>query len=141
MAYNSDQLVLGTKTALTNLSASAAQYTLVKSTATTTFSQQVTAGAVVIGVLQDRPIAGQPGLVAVAGVTKVRVNSTAHAAIAVGDKLTCSTAAGAIPSTLLTRFPFCRSLETLSSNSPATALITVQLTMEGGGSTGAAAGA
>ena len=141
MPFTGDQLVLGTKSAISDLSARTNQYLLVKSTASGDFSPQVTAGGPCIGILQDRPISGEPGQIAVAGVSKLRINSTAHDAIAVGDKLSASTAAGGIISTAVAVFTVARALETLSSNSPATAQITVLLTFEGAGSSADAGGA
>ena len=141
MAENNDRLVLGTKTAGADFSARASQYLLMKSTTSGTFAKQVSVGGRVVGVLLDRPASGQPGALCVLGVCKVRVNSTAHAAIAVGDKLCASTAAGAIPSTLITRYSFGIALETLSSNSAANTIITCLVNHSGAGSSGTAAGA
>lgn len=122
----------GTKTAGADLSAAAKQYTLVKSTGAN-FTQQVTAGGVVYGVLQDRPGSSQAGNIAISGIVRVRKDSTAVAAIAVGTKLQASTSAAAIPATALSDYIFGRSREIMSSGT--TGFLSVNLTMEGHGST------
>jgi hypothetical protein len=139
MAYQLTSPFLGTLQATADYSSATSQYTLVKSTSATTCTKQVTAGGVVVGVLQDTPASGKAGNIQYFGVTKVRVDSTSHAAIAVGNKLRCSTSACALPSTLGTYFVFGRALETLAANT--TGIITCQLTFEGGGSSGNAAAA
>ena len=127
----------GTRTATANYSSATDQYTLVKSTSGTTFTQQTSAGGVCIGVLQDTPASGSAGNIQLTGVTRVRVDSTSHAAIAVGDKLRCSTSAAALPSTAVAYYVLGRSLDTLSSNS--TGVIWMLLTHQGSGSSGNAA--
>lgn len=142
MAYEIPVLPVGVMTATANYSSATSQYTLVKSTSISTFTKQTTVGAPVTGVLQDTPSSGQAGQIMMYGITKVRVNSTAHAAIAVGDALHCSTSACALPlstagGTRVTKYVWGRALETLSSNS--TGIITALITHQGSGSSGAAA--
>lgn len=141
MAYEIPVLFDGTKTATANYSSAKAQFTVVKSTSATTFTKQTSALNPALGILQDTPSSGTQGSIMLLGITKARVTSTSHAAIAVLDKLTCSTAGGVIPQstaqgTRVRQYVLGRALETLSSNS--TGVITMFLTHEGGGSSGAA---
>ncbi len=129
----------GTRQALANYSSATDAFTLVRSTANATFSQATAATVFILGVLQEPTASGAPGPIAISGVSKVRVDSTAHAAIAVGDKLICSTSAAALPgATTVTQYVWGRALETLSSNS--TGVITALITHEGAGSTNAVTG-
>lgn len=134
MANDFGLLDLGTKTAAGNYSSASSQFTVVKSTAAN-FTKQTSAGGIAIGVLQDLPSSGQPGVIRCIGISKVRVNTTAHSAIAVGDKLCASTGAGVIGSTTVARYVLGRALTSLSSNS--TGIIDMLLTHEGAGSSGA----
>lgn len=139
MAWESPLQFDGSRTALENLSSAKAQFLVVKTTAATTFKRQTSAAGVVYGVLQDTPTSGTQGSIMIAGITKVRVNSTAHTAVAVLDKLVASTKAGVIPATTaagtyVTKYVIGRALDTLSSNS--TGIITMLITREGGGSSG-----
>jgi len=130
---------MGTLKATADYSSATDQFTLVKSTSISTMTQQVTAGGVVVGILQDTPGSGYAGQVQYFGISKVRVDTTSHSAIAVGNKLRCSTSAAALPSTLGTYYVFGRALEALAANT--TGVITCMITHEGGGSSGNAAAA
>jgi hypothetical protein len=133
-------LQTGDRTALQNLSSATSQYILVRSTADTTFGRTAVDGERCDGVLQDTPSSGEPGNVMLLGVSVVRVNSTAHTAIAVGDKLMCSTNGGALPSTGgVAQYVVGRAWQTLAANT--TGLIPMLITHQGGGSTGAGAAA
>lgn len=136
MALEFDILTLGDRTAAADYSSATNQFRLVTSTANTTFSRVATAGSKVLGVLQDTPASGEPGAIRLYGISKVRVNSTAHAAIAIMNKLRASSVGGAMPSTAVANYIWGRALETLSSNS--TGVITAFITHEGSGSSGAA---
>ena len=71
-----------------------------------------------------------------AKIAKVRKDSTGVAAIAVGDKLICSTSAAVTPATgdaSSAQFVIGRALEAMASGT--TCVITCHLTFEGGGST------
>lgn len=139
MAFENPLLVLGTKTATANYSSASANYRFVRSTSNTTFTRIATSGAAGIGVLLDTPSSGKMGAIQVAGIAKVRL-STARAAIAVGDKIRSNASGFAVPSTAKsTYYVFGRALESASSNTAG--LLTIHLTHEGGGSTGAASGA
>lgn len=140
MAFEYPLLVFGDRSAIANYSSASSQYCVVKSTAATSFSKQVTKGGVALGVLQDTPSSGAFGAIMHMGATRVRVNTTAHPKIAIGDKLRASTRAGVEGSTAnVAYYVLGRALETLSSNS--TGIITMLLTHQGGGSSGAASGA
>lgn len=133
-------IMLGDRTAVANYSSAVAQYTLVKTTANTNFSQQKTGGGPVYGVLQDTPSSGTAGNIMVLGVSRVRVNNATHLGIVTGDKLRASTTAGAKPSTAsVTNYVFGRALETLTTNS--TGVIWALITHQGSGSTTVQGGA
>lgn len=143
MAWESPVLFDGTRTAMANYSSAKAQFTLVKSTSATTFKQNTAGTTPTYGVLQDTPTSGVQGSIMIMGITKIRVTSTSHAAIAVMDKLICSTKAGALPLSTAqgankAMYILGRALDTLSSNS--TGVITAILRYEGGGSTAAKGG-
>lgn len=139
MAYEYALESLGTLTSIGNYSSASSQYCVVKTTGAGTFSKQTTVGGPSLGVLQDLPSSGYVGSVGFKGVSKVRVNTTSHAAIAVGDKLCASSGAGVRGSTAVGRFVIGRALAAVSANS--TAIIPMLITLEGAGSTSAAAGA
>ena len=140
MAYEiPNQVLLGTLTASSDYNDAADQYTFVTSTGTN-FKKVTTAGAPVLGVLQDRPSSGTAGTICIHGVTKVRVSNTTHAAIAVMDKLRCSTVSGAMPSTAnVAYYVVGRALEALGANT--TGIITMLITHQGAGSSGTPSGA
>ena len=140
MAYElPGQVILGTLTASSDYNDAADQFCFVTSTGTN-FKKVTTAGAPVLGVLQDRPSSGTAGAIAVSGVTKVRVLNTTHTAIAVMDKLRCSTLGGAMPSTAnVGYYVVGRALEALGSNT--TGIITMLITHQGAGSSGTPSGA
>lgn len=138
MAFELNQDRIGHLTAAGDYNDAADQYCVVRSTGTN-FTIQTTAGGVAIGVLQDRPSSGNAGNIAVFGVTKVRVNTTAHAAIAVSDKLCASTAGGVIASTLAARYVLGRALEALAANT--TGIISMLITHQGTSSTSGQAAA
>ena len=85
MAYElPGQVILGTLTASSDYNDAADQFTFVTSTGSN-FKKQTTAGAPVLGILQDRPSSGTAGAICVLGVTKARVANATHTAIAVMD--------------------------------------------------------
>lgn len=140
MAWEFPILVLGDRTATANYSSATSQFIVVKSTSNTTFTKQTTKGGAVLGVLQDTPSSGQAGAIMHYGVSKVRCLTTSHTAIAVMAKLCASTKGGVIPSTGgVSQYVLGRALEALSSNS--TGIITMLITHQGGGSSGAATAA
>ena len=142
MAWEHGLLDIGAFTAAGNYSSAAAQYRVVKLTTAADFTINVASSKPPIGVLQDRPSSGIAGLVRFQGVTKVRVLSTAHSLISIGNKLCASTLSkqgGVINSTLVSRYVIGRALEALSSGT--TGIITMLITHEGAGSTGTAAAA
>lgn len=141
MAWEHGLLDIGAFTAAGNYSSAAAQYRVVK-LSSGTVSINVASSQPTFGVLQDRPSSGFPALIRTGGVTKVRVLSTAHGAIAVGNKLCASTLSkqgGVINSTLASRYVIGRALEALGAAT--TGIITMLITHEGAGSTGTAAAA
>lgn len=139
MAYELPQYILGTLTASYDANDLLDQFVCVKTTGTN-FSVQVTAGGPVMGILQDRPSSGAPGAICVFGVTKARVSNTTHGAIAINDKLRCSTSGGVVPSTANAAYHVIgRALETMASNT--TGVITILFRPEGAGSTTAQTGA
>lgn len=125
---------LGDRTATADYSSATNQFRFVTSTSNTTFKRAASAGVPVLGVLQDTPASGEHGSIRVYGLSKVRVGTTSHAAIAIMDKIRTSSVGFAMPSTLGTRYVIGRALETLSSNS--TGVISMLITHEGGGSSG-----
>jgi hypothetical protein len=138
MSYELNQNHVGHFTAAGDYNDAVDQYCIVRSTGTN-FTLQTSAGGVALGVLQDRPSSGNAGLIAVFGVSKVRVNTTAHAAIAVFDKLCASTGGGVIASTLAARYVIGRALETQAANS--TGIIAMLITHQGTSSTSGQAAA
>lgn len=135
MAFESPLLNVGQFTASSDYNDAADQFCVVRLT---------TGGAVIkttgptqasLGVLQDRPSSGFAASVMVQGITKVRVVSTAGAAIVPGAKLAGGANGGAVLSTGVGRYTLGRALEALSS---ATAgIISMLITHEGAGSSGA----
>lgn len=140
MAYElPGQLILGTLTASSDYNDANDQFTCVTSTGSN-FKKQTSAGGPVLGILQDRPSSGTAGAICVGGVTKARVSNTSHAAIAVMDKLRCSSNGGIMPSSAsVTNYVIGRALEALASNT--TAVITILFRPEGAGSSGTQSGA
>jgi hypothetical protein len=134
MAYSAGLVIIGTKTAGADYSSSSDQYTLVKTTAAGTVTQQVTEGGVVFGILQNRPASGSAAAVAVSGISKCRMKA---ASVAVFDKLQASTAATAMAAAAKSDYTFGRALEA----STVACVMPVLITHQGGGSTEAAAGA
>ncbi|HEX9394955.1 MAG TPA: hypothetical protein VF923_09890 [Gemmatimonadales bacterium] len=136
MAWEFPLINAGDKTAAANYSSASSQFTVVRSTGTN-FTKQTTKGGVALGVLQDLPSSGQPGAIMYQGVSRVRVNTTAHPKINVGDKLRASTRAGVEGSTAnVVYYVLGRALDSLSSNS--TGIIPMLITHQGGGSSGIA---
>lgn len=124
----------GSKTAAGDYNDEVDQFLCVRSTGTN-FTVQTTPGGVVYGVLQDRPSSGTPGTIAVAGICKVRVTNATHTAIAVGDKLRCSTNGGVLPSTAnVAYYVLGRAREALATNT--TGIISMLITHQGAGSSG-----
>src|SRR6266700_6355214 len=129
MAFEYPVLPLGHLTAAANYSSASSQFTVVRSTAAN-FTKQTTKGGVVTGVLQDLPSSGQPGVLMAFGISRARVNTTAHPKINVGDKLRASTRAGVEGSTAnVNYYVLGRAMDSLSSNS--TGIITVLITHQG----------
>lgn len=134
MAYELQQFTVGTLTAAGDYNDDLDQFCLYRTTGSN-FTLQTTIGAPVFGVLQDRPSSGTPGTLCVLGVTKARCLNTSHAAIAVGDKLRCSTLGGIMPSSAnVAYYVIGRALEALASNT--TGVITILFRPEGAGSSG-----
>lgn len=138
MSFEKPLFHLGELVAAGNYSSATSQFTLVYTTGGGKFKKQTTNGGWTLGVLQDTPSSGVAGNIMVQGVTKVRVTATSHAAIVPGDKLTCSTAAAAIPSTTVAKYCIGRALEALGANT--TGIIAMLITHQGAGSSAAAAG-
>lgn len=139
MAYEgANQLLLGTLTAAGDYNDATDQFLCVTSTGSN-FTVCAAAGSKVLGILQDRPSSGTPGTICVGGITKARVNATSHTAIAVMDKLRCSTNGGVLPSTAnVAYFVIGRALEALGANT--TGVITILFRPEGAGSSGVPSG-
>ncbi len=138
MAYELPQYILGTLTANGDYNDAADQFLCYTSTGTD-FKLQTTVGGKVLGILQDRPSSGTPGALCVFGVTKARCVNATHTAIAVGDKLRCSSAGGIMPSTANAGYYVIgRALEALGSNT--TGIITILFRPEGAGSTSVPSG-
>lgn len=139
MAYELNQLIVGTLTAAGDYNDALDQYTCVRTTGSN-FTLQTSAGGTVLGILQDRPSSGTPGAICVMGVTKARVNNTTHGAIAVGDKLRCSTSGGVVPSTANVAYNVIgMALEAIGSNT--TGIITILFRPTGMGSSASQTGA
>lgn len=135
MAYEiQPQIVLGVLTAASDYNDATDQFCLVKTTNGTTFRKTNTLGEYCLGVLTGLPSSGTPGTIVTHGITKVRVNSTSHAAWPAGTKICASTVGGARSSTAVARYTIGRFLENVSSN--ATGLYTAMISHEGGGSSG-----
>jgi hypothetical protein len=132
MAYEMPVLNAGVWTAAADYSSNTSQYTVMKTTSATTVSKQTSNGGVAIGILQNQPASGSMAEVMLYGVSKARVNVADT--IAVGDKVCASTGAGVIASTLVTKYVLGRALEGATGT---TMVITVLLTHEGAGSSGA----
>ena len=135
MAWESAGKRLGQFTAAADYSSSSAQFTLVTPTAATVLTQTSTEGVFCIGVLQNRPSSGEMCQVEVmaGAVTKVRVSATA-AAVAVGDKLRCTAAAGVETiGDALSSYVIGRAIEVATTSD--NGLITMLITHEGAGST------
>lgn len=140
MAYETQGFDLGTLTASANYSSASSQYTVVYQTSGAVFAKCTAKTNRAIGILQDTPSSGAAGLIRVSGVSKVRVATTSHTAIAVGNKLCPSTVAGTvIGSTAVANYVIGTALEALAVNT--TGIITMLITHQGGGSTGAATAA
>lgn len=139
MAYELPMSVVGTLTANGDYNDDLDQFLCYSSTGTD-FKLQTTVGGKVFGILQDRPSSGSAGSLCVFGVTKARCVNATHTAIAVGDKLRCSSAGGIMPSTAnAAYYVIGRAMEALGSNT--TGIITILFRPEGAGSTSAPSGA
>lgn len=139
MAYEIPLLPFGALTAAGNYSSASSQFTVVRSTGSN-FTKQTTKGGIALGVLQDLPSSGQPATILFQGISKVRVNTTAHPKINVGDKLRASTKSGVEGSTAnVNYYVLGRALDSLSSNS--TGIISMLITHQGAGSSQSASGA
>jgi len=132
MATQQDSHYIGTLTAAGDYNDAADQFTVVRSTGTN-FTIQTTLDGVCMGVLQDRPSSGTPGLIKFMGVTKVRVNTTQSDAIKVWDKLSATTDGGVGMSTGgIDAYVLGRSLTALAAAT--TGIIQMLITHQGGGS-------
>lgn len=139
MAYELPMYILGTLTANGDYNDELDQFKCYSSTGTD-FKLMTTAGGKVLGILQDRPSSGSAGALCVFGVTKARVDNTTHGAIAIGDKLRCSTSGGVVPSTAnVNYYVIGRAMEAIGSNT--TGVITILFRPEGAGSSAAQSGA
>lgn len=136
MSYEQHGFKIGNRTATANYSSDSSRYTVVKSTANTTFSKQTTKGGFALGILQNTPSSGSMGEIVCFGITKARVTAATHTAIAIGDRIIASSGAGvrASTGTTVANYTLGRALETLAANT--TGIIAVLLTHEGSGSTG-----
>lgn len=139
MAYDIPGDILGTLKAGANYSSASNQFIVVKTTSATNFTKQTSVGGVVLGVLQDLPNSSEAGAIMVNGVTRVRVNTTSHSAIAQFDKLCASSGGGVKGSTAVGRYVIGRALGAVAANT--TAIIPMLIEREGAGSTSAASGA
>jgi len=134
MAIFNDSDFIGWLTAAGDYNDAVDQYCVVRSTGTN-FTITTTLDGLALGVLQDKPSSGTPGLIKVMGQTKVRVNTTSHAAIKVFDKLSPSSGGGIKMSTGgADGYVLGRALETLAANT--TGIIRMLITHQGGGSSG-----
>lgn len=139
MAWEYPVIPVGHLTAAANYSSASNQFLVVRSTGAN-FTKQTTKGGVALGILQDLPSSGQPGSVLAFGVSRVRVNTTAHPKINIGDKLRASTKGGVEGSTgNVNYYVLGRAMDSQSSNS--TGIITALITHQGSGSSQAASGA
>ena len=142
MAFTADAGYIGVLRAATNYSSGTDQYTLVKITSGTLCLQTAANTDVPIGVLMNKPTSGREALIAIRGIVPVRVESTAHAAISVGNKLEPSSGAGGavMPSTAgVNMYIIGRAMEALAANT--TGVISMLITHQGAGSSGAASAA
>lgn len=142
MAFEMNAVYLGDRTAAANYSSAVAIGCAVTSTSNTSFKRVAADGGTVLGVLVDNPSSGAMGRIQVFGVAKCRVRSTAHVAIAVMDKIKASSAGYFLSSTATTqvaKYVFGRALDTLAANT--TGFISVLITHQGAGSSGAASAA
>ena len=141
MAWEHGCIDIGQYTAAGDYNDAVDQYLIVRITTGQTIAITTAATLNSIGILQDRPSSGMAANVRVWGISKARVTTTAHSAITAGTKIGASTVgAGSVgPSTLVTRYVLGRSLDTLAANT--TGIITILITHEGAGSSGAGAGA
>ena len=137
MAWEFPLLPIGQAVAAGDYNDATDQYLVVKPTTAAALTITVTTAVTdfAVGVLQDRPSSGMAANVVAQGITKVRVISTAHTAIVPGTKLTGGASGGAEPSTSLGSYVLGRSLSILAAN--ATGIVTMLLTHQGAGSTGA----
>ena len=139
MAWEFALLNLGTHIASSDYNDALDQYCVVKQTtaASPTVVKTSAVSDVSYGVLQDRPSSGFAANVMVQGVTKIRILSTAHSAIVPGTKLTGGASGGGMPSTAVGSYVLGRSLNILAANT--TGIISMLITHQGGGSSGAGA--
>jgi len=139
MAFTADAGYVGFLRAAQNYSSATDQYTLVRITSGTLCRQTTVNTHVPIGVLMNKPASGREALIAIRGVVPVRVGSTAHTAIAVGDKLEPSSNSGGevSPSSAgVGMYIIGRAMEALAANT--TGVISMLITHQGAGSSGAA---
>lgn len=139
MSFELQPQYMGNRTAAANYSSAVAIGCAVTSTSATDFKRVAVDGGKVLGVLVDNPSSGQMGRIQVFGVAKCRVRSTAHAAIAVMDKIKASSAGYFLSSTATTqvaKYILGLAQEPLAANT--TGFIAVFITHQGAGSSGAA---
>lgn len=136
MAVERDLFDIGWLTAAGNYSSATNQYRVVRQSGNTAFTRgSSAAGSYVLGVLQDTPSSGEHGNIRVLGISKVRILSTALTAITVQAKLAGSTGGGIIRSTAVGRYTLGRAMQSFTSAS--TGIMTMLITHEGAGSSGA----
>lgn len=139
MAYEMNPVYVGNRVAAANYSSARNIGCAVTSTSATDFKRVAVDGGVTLGVLTDNPSSGQQGRIQVFGIAKCRVVAGTHVAIAVMDKIKATSDGFFRSSTAATqvqKYIFGRAMEPLGANT--TGLISVLITHQGGGSSGAA---
>lgn len=137
MSFEFPLLADGTHIASSDYNDALDQFCIVKQTtaATPTVVKTTAVSDASYGVLADRPSSGFAANVIVQGIAKVRVLSTAHTAIVPGTKITGGASGGAMPSTAVGSYVLGRSRNILAANT--TGIISILITHQGGGSSGA----
>lgn len=138
MALEYGILDIGFLKAAGNYSSATNQYRCVRQSSNSLFTRgSSAAGTLTLGILQDTPSSGEHGTIRTLGISKIRILSTALSALTIGAKMAGSTGGGLIRSTAVGRYTLGRLMESFSSAS--TGVITMLITHEGGGSSGAGA--
>ena len=129
MAWDKPVLLVGQYTASSDYNDAADQFCAVRLTTSLTLVKTAGSTKPALGILYDRPSSGVAGQVAVMGVVKARVLSTAHTAIVAGSKLAPGASGGIVPSTVAGHYILGRSMDTLAANTAG--IITMLITHEG----------